>query len=156
MRANTSTNEVSVLRGNGMGSFAARIGFPIGIAPNSVDVGDFNGDGFPDIVASTRLKDANGVSNVSVILGDGMGLFSPPTLFPVATLGPDEPALPAVRAADLNGDEIIDLAVINRSDSTVSILIGNSARPITALRPLFEWNSLALWIAKAGPHVRVR
>ncbi len=58
-----------MLQGNGMGSFSTRIAFPAGIDAGSVDVEDFNGDGFPDIVASTQVKDTDGVSNVSVILG---------------------------------------------------------------------------------------
>jgi len=54
---------VSVLLGNGDGTFQARQNFSVGSSPFSVAVGDLNADGAPDLVT------ANGVSdNVSVLL----------------------------------------------------------------------------------------
>ena len=45
--ANSDSNNVSVLLGNGDGSFQAAQDFGAGISPRSVAVGDFNGDGSP-------------------------------------------------------------------------------------------------------------
>ena len=42
---------VSVLPGNGDGTFAAATHFAVGSGPNSVTVGDFNGDGKPDLAS---------------------------------------------------------------------------------------------------------
>ncbi|HKV61586.1 MAG TPA: VCBS repeat-containing protein, partial [Candidatus Acidoferrum sp.] len=42
-------SNVSVLLGNGDGTFQAVRNFPVGEAPVSVAVGDFNGDGIPDL-----------------------------------------------------------------------------------------------------------
>src|SRR6266536_1991333 len=67
---------VSVLLGNGSGSFGARASFAAGNDPSSVAVGDFNGDGKPDL-AVTNL-DSN---NVSVLLGSGTGSFGTATNF---------------------------------------------------------------------------
>ncbi len=80
--ANTFSNTVSVLLGNGMGSFSARMAFATGITANSLDVGDFNGDGKPDIVVSSRTT-----SEISVLIGDGFGGFSGPTVIAVGAPG---------------------------------------------------------------------
>ena len=65
-----SSGTVSVLLGNGDGTFQAAVNYGAGTNPNSVAVGDFNGDGKPDLAV------ANGGSNtVSVLLGNGDGTF---------------------------------------------------------------------------------
>jgi FG-GAP-like repeat len=63
--ANSGSNNVSVLFGNGSGSFSAAPGSPfaVGANPASVAVADVNGDGRPDIVTANQ-----GSSNVSVLL----------------------------------------------------------------------------------------
>ena len=61
---------MSVLLGNGNGTFQAQQTFATGIDPDSVAVADVNGDGKPDLVV------ANDDSNtVSVLLGNGNGTF---------------------------------------------------------------------------------
>jgi uncharacterized protein (TIGR03437 family) len=55
---------VSVLYGNGDGTFGAAANYDVGIAPDSIAVGDFNGDGRADLVTANR-----GSNNVSVLLG---------------------------------------------------------------------------------------
>jgi len=54
---------VSVLLGNGMGSFGAATNFPAGTGSFAVAMGDFNGDGLPDLSATNT-----GTNNVSVLL----------------------------------------------------------------------------------------
>ena len=62
---------MSVLLGNGNGTFQAQATFAAGSFPYSVAVGDVNGDGRPDLLV------ANGNSNnVSVLLGNGNGNFT--------------------------------------------------------------------------------
>jgi hypothetical protein len=51
-------------------SFIASRDLSVGIHPLSVAVGDFNGDGTPDLVVANA-----GSSNVSVLLGNGDGSF---------------------------------------------------------------------------------
>jgi hypothetical protein len=52
-------NAVSVARGNGRGGFGAMKDFPLTVpmapSPNSLTVGDFNGDGLPDLVTSDYM-----------------------------------------------------------------------------------------------------
>src|SRR5437867_6797733 len=64
--ANVNSGDVSVLLGNGDGTFQPALTFAAGYAPYSVAVGDFNGDGRPDLSAVA-------VRGVSVLLGLGAG-----------------------------------------------------------------------------------
>ena len=67
---------MSVLLGNGNGTFAAKTDLRHGLAPYSVAVADLNGDGKPDLVSANLNS-----STVSVLLGNGNGTFAarPPT-----------------------------------------------------------------------------
>src|SRR5207302_39262 len=68
--ANFDSNDVSVLLGNGDGTFQAALTFAAGSGPSSVAAGDFNGDGKLDLAVASR-----GSSLVSVLLGNGDGTF---------------------------------------------------------------------------------
>src|SRR6266705_2491949 len=118
-----SNNNVSVLLGNGDGTFQAPRTFPVGIHPAQVAVGDFNGDGKPDLVVSN--VDSN---TISVLLGNGDGTFQAAQSLPVG-LNPWYFAL-----GDFNSDGILDLAVADYGCSqechpspsnTVLVLLGN-------------------------------
>ncbi len=63
--ANNTSNEVSVLLGNGDGTFQAARNFAADIYPDSVAVGDFNGDGRPDLVVANTNS-----SIVSVLINN--------------------------------------------------------------------------------------
>ena len=68
--ANQRSNTVSVLLGNGDGTFQAAVNYGADRNPNSVAVGDFNGDGKPDLAVANLNSDT-----VSVLLGKGDGTF---------------------------------------------------------------------------------
>jgi hypothetical protein len=87
-----------------------------GSSPYSVVVGDFNGDGIPDLA----VPDATS-NTITVYLGDGDGTFTATAQGPIATgTGPRY-----VAEGDFNGDGNLDLAVVNSTDGTVSILLGD-------------------------------
>lgn len=123
--ADATGGTVSVLLGNGDGTFQAPVKYKVGkgTATQSfqVAVGDFNGDGIPDFVVS------DGVDNrVSVFIGNGDGTFKSGVTYAAGT-GPS-----SVAVADVNGDGKLDLVVSNQSCphdtcgvATVSILLGN-------------------------------
>src|SRR5262249_44589213 len=70
--ANHGSSNVSVLRGNGNGTFQAAVNYPVGLGPKSVAVGDFNKDGRSDLVTANQEG-----SSVSVLLGNGNATFQP-------------------------------------------------------------------------------
>jgi hypothetical protein len=109
----TGDNTVSVLLGNGDGTFRAAQSYPTGLTPVSVAVGDFNGDGHPDIVV------ANGsAGTVGLLLGKGDGTFQAVANYAAGS----NPV--SVAVGDFNGDGIADVAVADRGSGTVIILLG--------------------------------
>ncbi|MEH2334350.1 DUF4347 domain-containing protein, partial [Nostoc sp.] len=112
--ANGSSNNVSVLLGDGTGGFATATNFTVGSSPYSVTVGDFNGDGKLDLATANRSS-----NNVSVLLGDGTGGFATATNF---TVGSNPKS---VTMGDFNGDGKLDLAAANQSSNNVSVLLGD-------------------------------
>jgi hypothetical protein len=59
-------NTVSVLLGDGNGGFSSTLNVPTGIAPISIAVGDFNGDGYPDLAVANH--DSN---SITVLINNG-------------------------------------------------------------------------------------
>jgi len=111
-----SCGNISVLLGNGDGTFKAPVSYPTGPSPVGLVVADFNHDGHLDIAVVDGCGTSCGF--VSVLLGKGDGTFQVKTDYAVG----QSPG--ALVAADLNGDGKIDIAVANLSNS-ISILIGN-------------------------------
>jgi len=112
--SNAGANTVSVLLGNGDGTFAAKVDYATGNLPMAAAVGDFNHDGIPDLVVADQAD-----NTVSILLGTGGGAFGPQTVYATG----NQPS--AVVVADLDGDGNLDLAVANQADNTVSILFGH-------------------------------
>jgi hypothetical protein len=104
---------VSVLLGNGDGTFRSAVSYNAGTSPLGVAVGDFNGDGKLDLVV------ANAGGTVSVLLGNGDGTFQAGVNY-AAGLSPQ-----SVAVGDFNSDGKLDLVVVNQQSDDVSILLGN-------------------------------
>jgi hypothetical protein len=137
--SNLGDSTVSVLLGNGDGTFAARVDYVTGAFPQAVAVAELSGDGKPDIVV-VNFDD----STVSVLLGNGDGTFAAKVDYPTDA-GPTVGVLlgngdgtfqpnvgyatsrspTAVAVADVNGDGNVDLAVTNAGGGVVSVLLGN-------------------------------
>jgi hypothetical protein len=125
----------SPLGGTGQGNFVAPATNPnpaVGINPQSVVVGDVDGDGDLDLLTANDLL--NGT--VSVRLNDGRGNFSVPTTNPEPAVG-NHPTDIAVGDIDKDGD--LDLLTANAGTSTVSVRLndgrGSFAAPATNPEP---------------------
>ena len=107
-------NDISVLLGNGDGTFQPEVEYDAGIFPNWVAVEDFNNDGKLDLAVANY-----GSNNVSILLGNGDGTFQAAVNYGAGS-APD-----FVAVGDFNGDGKADLAVANYDDNNVSLLLGN-------------------------------
>ena len=72
--ANPESGTVTVLLGDGKGHFQKASGspFPAGHLPSDIGIGDFNGDGNPDLLVANHQA-----PYVTLLLGDGHGSFQP-------------------------------------------------------------------------------
>jgi len=115
-----SPGSVSILLGNGDGTFQTHADYGAGNQPNTVRVRDFNGDGKLDlaVVNQNCISGPCSPGSVSILLGNGDGTFRTHVDYPTGT----QPGSLAV--SDFNGDGKLDLTVANSGDNTVSVLLG--------------------------------
>jgi Big-like domain-containing protein/VCBS repeat protein len=114
---------VAVLLGNGDGTFQPAVNYNSGgDGSSSAAVGDFNGDGIPDIVVTNSCQSESCQSDgtVGVMLGNGDGTFQPVVTYDSGSLRSDW-----VAAADLTGNGIVDLVVDGGAGNVVGVLLGN-------------------------------
>lgn len=116
---NVVSGTVSVLLGDGAVGFTQAMGSPFstgGDTPRGIISADFDGDGRTDLAVTHR-----GFDDVAIFLGDGTGEFAtaPGSPIPVG----NQPS--GMVKGDFNNDAVLDLAVVNSADDTLSILLGN-------------------------------
>jgi len=115
-------NLLLIQSGNGDGTFIEFSSVPLSfLGSQSMAVGDFNGDGQPDVAVTN-----SGTNGVNVFLNNGGGL-SAVSAIPATGTGPT-----SIAAADFNGDGKLDLAVANYGSNNVTILLGNGDGTFTA------------------------
>lgn len=107
---------LSIFYGDGAGGFTGPTKLTTADYPHDVAVGDFNGDGSPDlaVIDSSRV-------GVEVRLNNGDGTFAAPVYYMVE----DSPA--RVVTGDFNQDGNLDLAVTDFASNKIDVLLGTGS-----------------------------
>jgi Bacterial Ig-like domain/FG-GAP-like repeat len=110
-----SSNVVSVLKGNGDGTFQTQTAqsLSVGVNPSAVTSADLDGDTKADDLAVSNY----GSNDVSVLFNNDSGGFQAARSFPAG----NGPAF--VIGADFDADSFADLAVANQNSNNVSVLL---------------------------------
>src|SRR5208337_3698797 len=107
--ANGTDGTVSVLLGNGDGTFQPQVTYTAGLGPMAVITGDFNHDGKLDLaVANSGCPPTGGEclgGSVSIFLGNGDGTFRQPSTVKTTFV------TTSLASGDFNGDGRVDLAI---------------------------------------------
>ena len=111
---NAGANTVSVLLGNGDGTFRTAVSYATDSNPWSLEVGDVNGDGKLDIVTCNEAA-----STVSVLLGNGDGTFRSAVNYSTGSGTSPE----CMRLGDLSGDGKLDIITANAGTDNISVLL---------------------------------
>ena len=133
---NAAVKGVSILLGNGDGTFQAPVSYSYtgSGSVTGVAVGDVNEDGNPDVVISAT-------DGAVVYLGNGDGTFQTPGVTWAA------PFASSIAIADLFGNGKLDLLLSDSEDSTAWVLPGNGDGTFGTARALaVDWNAQAVAI----------
>ena len=124
---NCSNGVVTVLLGNGDGTYQAPVTYAAGSDPQGVALSDVNGDGKLDILATNYCNSDCSSGVVNVLLGNGDGTFQT-----ALTYNTGAAYSMGVVAGDVNGDGKPDLLVVDSCTSNntcttgaLSVLLGN-------------------------------
>jgi FG-GAP-like repeat len=117
-----NADKVTILLGDGLGTFGAPSTYPVGSNPRAIALGDFNKDGSVDVVTANYCS-----HNVSVLFGVGDGTFQPAIGYDVDPSDTPGSQLPTgVAVGDLDNNGFDDIAVSNASTDSVSVLLNNN------------------------------
>lgn len=138
----TANNDasISVLLGDGSGSFVAQPIQGTVATPFAIAAGDVDGDGDLDLVTANYAG-----NSITVFKNDGAGVFTEQAQISTA------PGPAALALGDVNHDAKLDVVTGNLGSNTVSVLLGDGTGGFTRLTPDLDTgpNSGAVSIALA-------
>jgi len=111
--SNISANSLSLLFGNGDGSFQTQIPVPVCKEPRNIAIEDFNQDTHLDFAIACYGSD-----QISILAGRGDGTFEKIAQYHVNRT----PV--SIATGDFNGDQVLDMVVALRNDK-IQLLLGN-------------------------------
>ncbi|MHC5111067.1 MAG: FG-GAP-like repeat-containing protein [Planctomycetota bacterium] len=114
--ANIDTDNVSVLLGEGDGTFAPQQIIVSGDAPRGIASLDVDGDGDIDFVNTN----SSGDGNLALYINDGSGVFGAPSFFEGGATGEW-----SLAAGDMNNDGLLDLVVGARTSQLMIVHTAN-------------------------------
>jgi hypothetical protein len=138
---NIESKNVTLLLGNGKGSFHEAAGSPFacGDAPFGLAIGDVNGDGQPDfaIVNSPSSMSGNsGTNGLTVLTGDGKGNFTMMKGSPFkAGKIPNRVAI-----GDINGDRVNDIIISDNESDEIYLYIMSKGGNISSVSTITVGN----------------
>ena len=137
---NHGSANVAVLLGQPGGGLAPEAGspFPVGVMPWAVVAADINGDGRTDLAVAD-----GGADTVTLLERGAAGGFTPMAGSPASV--PGQPV--GLATADFNRDGLLDLAVSQFSNNTLSVLLRqpSGAYVLDAGSPLPVGRSRSTW-----------
>lgn len=125
----SQNNTILLLSGSKTGSLSerSRVVIPldqVGGQLNRMVAVDINQDHFSDLVLTVSPSDLNQLGSAILLINDGTGRFLIPQSLPHFEVGHDPQG---IAVGHFNLDPYWDIAVINKKDEDLSILMGNSA-----------------------------
>ena len=121
---NIGAASISLLKGNGDGTFNDKEDFAVGNTPRLAASGRINGDAFNDLVVG-NIQD----NTVSVLINNGTGGFEEQVTFLVGA------APQGVALGDFDGDGDTDVAVANYVINNVAILLNTGLSGTSMFAP---------------------
>lgn len=118
--ANSESDNVTILLGDGAGGFKAVAGspYPAGNEPNDLAIGDINNDGNLDLAFANH-----DTTYLTVLVGDGKGGFKPAQGSPFTVQSKPHPH--GVVIADFNDDGWGDLATDDWGNNRVTVIFND-------------------------------
>ena len=133
---NISDDSLSLLFGNGDGTFRAHVRLSVSKEPRSLALNDYNGDGLTDLAVA-----CSGSDQIALFFGNANGSFGRGQKYNVYR----SPI--SVTSGDLNGDHKPDLVAALRNDK-IAVFLGNGDGSFTR-GPQYEYGDTPTSVALA-------